>query len=394
MVKPIIYEELDEFLLNRKKEIIKVFKENPAILNLQNFRLFNFKIEEIKEKDAKTVKQGYSDVELFVPNEGEKEPFRKLTAVFKHKGKYYKLSIVASLIDKQQVKTLIVFSTLLLQIILLLIILYFNRKMLKKVWKPFYFLLDEIKKYRIDKHILPSFVDTNIDEFKLLNNALKDLLEKNRTVFLEQKQFIDNVSHEIKTPLAVIKSQTEMLMQSESITENFGDSLNNIYENVTKINRITETLLLLSKIDNNQFLDKKTVNINTVIDKLINKYQELIRFKQLEVTVENNATIKVDMNETLSEIFLTNLFVNAIAHNVRNGFIKVETGKSKFKISNSSVEYKGNPDDFFKRFTKNSSSSVSTGLGLAIVKSICELYGFKIEYKVENKCHTIEIYFN
>jgi len=393
-VKPIIYEELDEFLLNRQKEVIRVFKENPNILDLQNLGLFNFKIKEISKDDAKNIKQGYSDVELYVPNEREKEPFRKLTTVFEHNGKYYKLCIVSSLVDKQQVKTLIVFSTLLLQVILLLVILYFNRKMLKKVWKPFYLLLDEIKQYRIDKHVPPKLAKTNIEEFNLLNNAFKELIEKNRKVYLNQKQFIDNVSHEIKTPLAVIKNKVELLMQSANLDKNFGSSLNNIYENITKINRITEALLLLSKIENNQFTNIQTVNINNIVLNLMERYKELTEFKKLKITFQEIGQLQVLMNATLAEILLTNLFVNAIGHNVENGFITVEIGDDYLKISNSGFDFNGNPKEFFERFFKNSDNSSSTGLGLAIVKSICELYGFKINYQIENKCHLIEIYFS
>jgi len=390
-VKPIIYEELDEYLLSRQKEVIGTFKKNPDILNLQDLGLFNFHIEEVSEESIKNIKQGYSDVQLYVPNEHEDEPFRKLIKVFKNKGKFYKIGIVSSLVDKQQVKTLIVVSTLLLQMLLLFILLLLNRKMLKKVWKPFYKLLEEIKKYRIDKPETLKLMDTEIKEFKILNEAVKELLGKNRKAYLSQKQFIDNVSHEIKTPLAIIKNKTELLMQSSEIKEENGQLLSNIYEFTTKLNKMAESLLLLSKIENNQFANKNTISVNQLIYKLKSKYIEFAEFRNIEIEIKEFGEKFLEIDEMLGEILFKNLLLNSINHNITNGNINIMIGKNKFVIQNTGEVYEGSTSHFFERFLKSSVNPSSTGLGLAIVKSICEINNMAVDYKVEKNIHILTI---
>lgn len=391
MIKPLFYEELDEYLLSRQKEVIEIFKKKPSILELQSLDLFNFKIEEMSKDKALKIEQGYHNVEKFVSNENEYEPFRELVSVFKYDGNFYKLSIFSSIVDRQEVKTLIVYSTLFLQIILLFIIVFLNRKLLKKLWKPFYNLLDKIKKYKIDKDEIPIFEETKINEFKVLNDAVSQLLKKNKETYLNQKQFIDNVSHEIKTPLAVIKNKAELMMQFEGLPENQAVLLGIIYENTDRINQITESLLLLSKIENNQFNNQHNVSVNNILKKLILKYKDISDFREIKIELSEHFTKVIEIDQMLGEILFKNLLLNSINHNVGKGNIKIEINEEYFLIKNTGNTFEGNPEQLFESFKKSSTNSNSTGLGLAIVKSICDVAGFKVDYKIEDTWHTIKI---
>lgn len=392
-VKPIIYVELDEYLLSRQNKIIENFKKNSQLLKLQNIELYNFTIEEVNQNKVKKIKQGYRDIKLFIPEENENEVFRELTNIFKFNDKYYKIRVISSLVDKHKVKNLIVFSTLVLQVLLLLIILFLNRKMLKNIWKPFYKLVSEIKNYRIDKHKTPSFEETNIDEFQLLNNTVKELLEKNHMAYLNQKNFIDNVSHEIKTPLAIIKNKTELLLQNKELAEDNAKSLSDIYEFVTKLNKISESLLLLSKIENNQFTNKNQVNLNKLIKEIIENHIEFIEFKNIKVEIKKNFEKILQLDETLCEILFKNLILNAINHNINSGIITIKIDKDIFTIENTGKPLNEAPESYFERFKKRSDNNSSTGLGLAIVKSICDINNFQTQYKVKENKHKITVNF-
>jgi len=207
------------------------------------------------------------------------------------------------------------------------------------------------------------------------------------------KEFNENASHEIQTPLAIIKSKLELLIQNEALKEDEMKIINSVYEATNRMSRLNQGLLLISKIDNNQFPVAEKINLQQLIEKNLEHFEELIALKKLNVTVAMSETIEPEMNRTLAEILMSNLLSNAIRHNVEEGDITVRLEAGQLIISNTGHALTSSPDELFERFRKSDRNSESAGLGLAIVKRILNIYHFPIDYTVNGQIHKMKISF-
>ncbi|HEX3008307.1 MAG TPA: HAMP domain-containing sensor histidine kinase, partial [Bacteroidales bacterium] len=235
--------------------------------------------------------------------------------------------------------------------------------------------------------------DTGIYEFNTLNKVLNNMSEKILTDYSNMKEFTENASHEIQTPLAIIKSKIEILVQSGKLDEEQMDALQTINDAVYRLAKLNSGLILISKIDNRQFHDNGEVDLITVIDRILDDFEDLIAMKDLHVEKSLSESYKVNLNPELAEILVSNLVSNAIKHNVAGGFIKIiQTGDSLL-IWNSGLPLSVPEEELFKRFVKNNSNSKSLGLGLAIIKKICDQYSVTCNYTCIDSEHVFQLDF-
>ncbi len=202
-----------------------------------------------------------------------------------------------------------------------------------------------------------------------------------------QKQFTENAAHELQTPLAVIKSRIDLLIQSKTISAEDMEQIQEIEKSASKIAHLNKTLLLLSKIENRQFEESKQIELRSLIDKVISNFDDHIKSKNTVVKKIYSAHPVLQLNPLLAEILFSNLIQNAIRYTSGEGSVDIEITEHSFSISNPGTSLKGNEALLFNRFAKFNSSADSLGLGLAIVKQICDYYGFKIEYSYPGNRH-------
>lgn len=203
------------------------------------------------------------------------------------------------------------------------------------------------------------------------------------------KEFTENASHEIQTPLAVINSKIEMCLQDEHLSPEQAKMLVDASYAVNSLVNLNKSLITLTKLDNNQVDPPSEVNVSDKIYKRLNLFEEFIQEKDidLDLKIDNSVIIKIDI--TLAGILFDNLIKNAIRHNLdTGGKINIEVTQQFIKIANTGAEPKVSPDKFFERFYKDGNQE-SLGLGLAIVKKICDIYGFKISYGYTQGLHEV-----
>jgi signal transduction histidine kinase len=386
------YENIDEFLKNRQFEILQETKVNPEFLKHPVWKT-DFKIEKISKDAYDTIKEGFEDVQVFEPLEKEYEPYRNFESTFSRSGQYFKLTITASLLDTEEIIDTIRNNVMLLYFILLILLFLFNKVLLQRLWRPFYTTLGNLKKYRLDKDPEMMIDKTYINEFKELNHTVAHLVKKNQEVFQNQKQFIENASHEMQTPLAKASAKIEHLIQHPDLNSETAKAIQSINEDLEKLSGLNKSLLLLSKIENDQFHEKQSLNIGDLIQKICNDYGDFIQFKNLQLVIEMQEPLIKLLNPFLAEILFRNLIKNAIYHNYAEGYMKIVITNTKATISNTGKEYKSDTDLLFNRFSKDSDRPDSLGLGLAIVKAVCNLYGYTISYQVVQNIHMLEVGF-
>jgi len=239
----------------------------------------------------------------------------------------------------------------------------------------------------------PEFMVTDIKEFTKLNEELSKLIKENLSIYRQQKEFVENASHELQTPLAVFQSQLDMLLQQPDLTEVETNIIQSLYSTSSRMSRLNKNLLLLAKMDNEQFEQRETIDFVKILYEQLSPLKEMAESNGIKITVEADNTLMVDANLILLESLVSNLIVNAIRHNNDAGIINIILEDKTFSISNTGQPEPLNPNKIFRRFSRTSEEKKGNGLGLSIVRQICLLHRWEIEYQYKDEIHTFILRF-
>lgn len=322
----------------------------------------------------------------------EIDRFRVLSSYISINGKLYHLQIETNIEEADETMLAIAIVTLLFFALLVIGFIFLNRRIAKQIWQPFRNTLKKLKSFDLTTQRAVSFDKTNIEEFEELNQSLQKLIDKNISVYSQQKTFIENASHELQTPLAVLKSKLNLLLQNKNITSEQAELLTAIDLPLSRMTRINKNLLLLAKIENNQFAEIETIELTEIINETLELLIDYTTTKQ--ITIDKNLSEKLTLtcNKTLLEILVNNLLINAIIHNTEQGKIQISFSDKTLTVSNTGKTPLNN-EKLFERFAVSSSQTTNSGLGLAIVKEICNRYQWKINYAFENNFHSFAVKF-
>lgn len=383
-----IKDELDENLWKEKIQTEQKMLKGIEPASLAGDDLLITKINQPADKGA-----SYSDTLLFNASDEEILPFRVLCTGTNIKGQNYSLIIRRSYVESDDLISSILIPIVILFMVLLIGILFINYWISKKIWLPFYETIEQLNFFDLGTSAKLQLTPTNIIEFKRLQQSLNIMTQKAHTDYLKQKEFTENASHEIQTPLAIIQNKLELLIQSNKLGSEEMELISGIYDAASRLSHLNKTLLLLTKIENNQFTDNSSIEIKKEIEKSIAQFSEQAEHKKISIKTDLQDGTIVNMNITLCEMLLNNLLANAIRHNAAGGHIEIELKNKHLRISNSGNEPNIKSAMLFERFKKDSNSQDSIGLGLSIVKSICSLYSLTIEHAYQDGRHTFTINF-
>jgi len=388
-----IYDSIDDGLEHRKMVLIARANEDLSLLDKPQYDEYLFTIKHVDHNDYRGFKDTYKDSVMYMVNEKDHEPVRLLESVFKKNDDYYKISIVTSMVEEDdQINNLLKY-TLILYAALVLSILLLNNLFLRKVWQPFYRILDQLKVYQLEKNEPILYTATNIEEFSLLNKSIEKLLNRTQQSYSNQKQFIENASHELQTPLAIAINKLELLFEDETLTETQAEQLQQTLENLERLTRLNRSLLLISKIENDQFQMCKEVDLQVVIEQIISDFSEMLYHKNQKINFDAEHRTVKNASPDLIYILFSNLIKNTISHGQTGSEISMKLTNKNFVISNYSPIDSLQNEDIFERFQKIGNNPNSTGLGLSIAKSIAEKFGFTLEYSFQNGQHYFTVNF-
>jgi signal transduction histidine kinase len=323
---------------------------------------------------------------------GEFASFRHLFAEntsIRNKG--YTINIYKPLNENERLVAEILLAIALVFISLLIILVIANYFIARRVWIPFYRILAKLGQYQINQAQLLKLPKTEIHEFNLLTQALENMSVKISQDYQNLKEFNENAAHELQTPLAIIKSKLELLIQKENLDEKQLKLISGAIEATNRISRLNHGLLLISKIDNNQFVQTEDIEIQQFLITILDNFSELINLKEIELSTKFTDHVILKMNHALAETFFLNLISNSIKHNIQNGFIEISVDHHAITITNAGHQLKSNPTHFFERFRKSDHNPDSVGLGLSIVQRIADLYHMTIQYNHNDGIHQIII---
>lgn len=317
---------------------------------------------------------------------------RRKCVVRKINETYYKMCMYKSLEEAGDEIEAVIGTIIYLFVSLLVVMLVASYFLSRRLLKPFNQTLTQIKSFKITDTSLLNLRKSNTLEFEELNALVLDMTSKIRDDYRNLKEFTENASHEIQTPLAIIKSKIELLIQSQLDNEQM-QHLQSIYEVSNRLSKINKALLLLAKIENKQFQETKSINLGKLIEKHLVNFQELIDMKDIFLKIQINHPTTILINPTLADVLISNLLSNAIKHNIAGGEIIIGVEGNLLKINNTGKAGGVKGEAMFERFKKGGGSSNSIGLGLSIVRKICETNHIEIHHLHKSEVHEFSLTF-
>lgn len=390
IIQNLYLEDVDEALELRKNEFLKYTVNQLKESNIPFWNAYNRDIKILQNQNIK--KERYFFTEYYDTLSQEYEPYREINAQVMIQGKPYTLSVRANMVESEDLILSIFVIFIFLLAFLLMGLFFINKRLSVKLWQPFYQIIQQIENFEVDKTNLPKLPKTDIEEFSKLNRSIEYLIQKNTAIYRNQREFVENAAHELQTPLAVFQSKIDMLIQSGNFTKQQSEILSSLNNSVSRLNRLNKNLLLLSKIENENYDEKQHININEIIEKQFDFFSEQAKSKNISIKTEFREPLFVYANPSLTEILISNLFLNAIRHNTENGQVLITTTNKSINFENTGIAQSLYKKKLFIRFSKLNPSTQGNGLGLAIVKKIADLNKWEINYSFSENMHIFSVY--
>jgi signal transduction histidine kinase len=303
--------------------------------------------------------------------------------------------LVTTYISSKEIRHLIIkvgVAEAIIFLLLLIAIVIVNWKTSTRLWTPFYATMNSIRGYDIRQNKPLSLgATTGIEEFDRLNQTLLALIDHVDQAYRNQKQFTENASHELQTPLAIIRSKVELLMEGSGLNEDSAALLQEITEANERLSQMNKNLLLLTRIENGQFPEVEPIALSPLVERLSSFFREYYENETIDTTVTIQPNMTIAANPALIEILVNNLLRNAYIHNIPNGWVYVQLSNKGLTIENSGPVLETDPQRLFDRFRKGRVDNRTTGLGLALVRQIAQLYHYEIRYIYQDGKHQLTV---
>ncbi len=323
----------------------------------------------------------FKDTLLYSEETGSITPYRQLYFTISYKKEHYLVNVNQPTMISNDLFYAII-SSLFLLIVLLLLFTYVISYLLKRsIWIPLNKNLRKLHEYDLKANTILKLKNMDIKEFDELNEVIMRMVHKINEDYENSRIFTEDASHEMQTPLSIIKSKLDLLIQDDSLSDKPDQiaAIQAMSRAVNRLSKLNKSLLLITKINNNQFDHKETVDMKELIGGYIKDFEELVAAKELSMKAEL-ADCHCYIDPVLAEILISNLLSNAIRHNIAEGEINVILTDKTLSISNTCLEEVDESVNLFNRMVQRSKTKESSGLGLNIVKSICEKNNFRAKY--------------
>jgi two-component system, OmpR family, sensor kinase len=293
----------------------------------------------------------------------------------------------ADIVDGMVIQFVLIFAVMSLSMLLVM------QFLTRRLWKPFDNTLQKIERFNLDSSDIPQFQNSGTLEFERLNRSVEKLMRKDKETYKSQKEFTENASHELQTPITVIQTKLDLLMQEE-LNQRQANLVSDMYNICNRLSRLNKNLLLLAKIENSQYSQTETIELESFINRRITIYSDL-NVGGGKVVFDNASTMaSISANIPLFESMLDNLVINAMRHKKDNADIIISVSSNCLSITNEGEDnIMLDKNNLFKRFNNIGEKNRGNGLGLSIVKAICDYHHWAIDYQFIDGRHKFIIKF-
>ena len=388
-----VVDETDDTLENYGEILMERALQDPSILETEGSLMSFYKFTPISEEEGRHYRQVFYDATVYIELEDEDEPVRVMCTAFRMPdGQYYELKLMISILERDDMVEAMLWYLGALFLLFLICTSIGIQLVLKGVFRPLHRLLDWLHCIQPGKEVPPLDNPTKIREFRQLSDAALDMGNRSYKAYEEQKQFIENASHELQTPLAIVRGKVELLAESEGMTEQQMEQLDEIYATLGRAVKLNKSLLLLSRIENGQYTEMEDVSVDEILVELLPDLMDIYEHKQVRlIRKREEQPFIIRCNHSLAQILVSNLVKNSLLHNREGGELQVLTTPTSLVIKNTGdVPLDG--EKLFRRFYHGMDGKKdSTGLGLAIARSIALSSSLKLTYEWQDGMHTFRL---
>ena len=384
-----VVDETDDTLENYAGILMEHALHDPSVLETEGSLMSFYKFLPISEEEGRHYREVFYDSTVYIELEDEDEPVRVMRTAFRMPdGQFYELTLMISILERDDMVEAMLWYLGALFLLFLICTSVGIQLVLKGVFRPLHKLLDWLHGIQPGKEVPVLENPTKIREFRQLSGAAVDMGNRSYKAYEEQKQFIENASHELQTPLAIVRGKIELLAENESMTEEQLKELDEIYTTLGRAVRLNKSLLLLSRIENGQYTETEDVSVDEVLDELLPDLMDIYEGKKIHlVRTKETEPFVIRCNLSLAQILVSNLVKNSLVHNREGGELHIATTPSSLTIMNSG-EHPLDGEKLFRRFYRSiDGKKDSTGLGLAIARSIALSASLSLTYKWQEGMH-------
>lgn len=388
-----VVDETDDTLENYGEILMESALHDPSILETEGSLMSFYKFTPISEEEGRHYRQVFYDATVYIELEDEDEPVRVMCTAFRMPdGQYYELKLMISILERDDMVEAMLWYLGALFLLFLICTSIGIQLVLKRVFRPLHRLLDWLHCIQPGKEVPPLDNQTKIREFRQLSDAALDMGNRSYKAYEEQKQFIENASHELQTPLAIVRGKVELLAESEGMTEQQMEQLDEIYATLGRAVKLNKSLLLLSRIENGQYTEMEDVSVDEILDELLPDLMDIYEHKQVRlIRKREEQPFIIRCNHSLAQILVSNLVKNSLLHNREGGELQVFTTPASLVIRNTG-DATLDGEKLFRRFYHGMDGKKdSTGLGLAIARSIALSSSLKLTYEWQDGMHTFRL---
>ncbi|PUZ22480.1 Signal transduction histidine kinase [Chitinophaga costaii] len=384
--------EIDEELNNDSQYWKAYFSAPNADLAVLDIHTQPFDITPLDKTDIKS--PFLKDVMLYQEIDHERVPFRQRQEIINIGQQPYLLTLRRSMIEKGDWYRNISMVMFFICVALLGCILLVNWVLSRRIWKPFYATLENMQQLQLDTLALPALPQSSTKEFQRLQAALQQMTTRIHHDFQAMKSLTEDAAHEMQTPLAIAQQQLELLLQDPAIAPEQGHAILQTSEALQRLSRLTNSLLFLAKIENNQYIAAAPIALETIIEKYTQLFDLQLQEQHLSLQFQLKASPPLPLHPILADTLISNLLGNAIKYNMPQGRIFITLDKAACTFRNTSLLPPLPVTNNFERFKKyHAYPNHSNGLGLAIVQRICEAHGWQLTYRYEEGMHVFVVHF-
>ena len=381
-VRNIMAEDLRNRLLQQQNEFIYTAQQNN-VMDL---------VSELVFVQTTQNKQLYSFSDTVLITNEKYMLYRNLDFSYVQNDQDYKVTILISQSESDKLIMKIAIMNIGFAMLFFLIMFFVNRHSIKSALGVFYSTIRKLEDFEVTQSSTLSLDTAEIEEVKKLNQVFEKMSAQIRQDFISQKEYTENVSHELQTPLAIISSKADELMQADNLSKEQMEQLALLLETTNRLSKINQALIFLTKIDNRFYTEGSTFSLNDLIKEKLSLFKDAIQDKNIKLKLDLLDITHVYMNPYLAETLIINLIKNAIVHNENGGILRITLNNQTLSIANSGSPLSFDEKDIFKRFTRSNENKKSLGIGLSIVQRICDLYAFNIAYSYADE-HQFKINF-
>ncbi|KQX09129.1 histidine kinase [Flavobacterium sp. Root420] len=399
LVENVVYRHINNGLVEKKKKFIDHLNQNEINDFIENsddstetysqFSTLHSEFLVLSKIPLKPNQKKTTFSNDYRVIEGEENEYRILQYHFTYENQGYQLEIGSSLGEVNDLTFIIRFFIIIVLVVILLVTFLADTVYIEYLLKPFYKIIDtKIRRVNEPEAFDHTPIKARSRDFRELDLVLNQMMDRITELFKKEKQFISNVSHELLTPIALLKNKFENLLQNESLDDNAFDKIAGALRTLDMLKKIINNLLLISRIENNQYEANEKINFKNIFKDLEEDLQDRIEDREIQFLNNINHDFVFTGNKTLIHILIYNLVTNAIKYNKPTGSIIVEDGfyNSQYfiAIKDSGIGMNATQiEKIFNRFARISSDQDGQGLGLAIAESIALFHHIEIKVTSE-----------